>query len=323
MKSFESFSPPEKKQEITLEDLLSQEDKELLKKGLETLKKHLEALETKELPTTFVFLDSSARPLKDLVRPLITKIYTERGIEKPLVQYLNINGRNTGHNYARQMLYAPPESARRHLEWFINHYQERLEEESEKDSSKDFLQREIEKAQKRLSTFDEDMDTTRSAFMFTQERLKEIIGSPADNQSDKKRILFIDDYVAAGETYDYLSGALEIVEQDQKSSIDWQFFTFFEKDYHPSLEESPENAPKKIVGVNDYDFPQAKDYEGLKYRGRQKTAELQAIIKPSVTGIEQKNPPSKYSKKSKIVNAKAKLLLKEALRKIGESVASK
>lgn len=306
---------------IDVADLLSEQDREILMLGLEKLANHLSEKDPKDLPSNLVFIDASARPLTSLIKPIVKKIYQAKDVPLPLFQYYHLHARPSQENYPQIATSSDPQRSRQReidfLQWQIDNWKSIIDEDDEiSDEMKRYYQERITENESILERFDDIVDRSEQFFSESYKRLQEI------QESAPGPILFIDDYVSDRHTLEYVGYQLKQLSDEIPSVSDWEFFAFFQTFRHRDMTRPPNWPNNIIIGVNDYDNPEIKDYRGLRYRSNQETYEQTRKIKEGVTGVQVEKSPGKYSKVSPLRDNELRALLNNELTSIGNQVAN-
>lgn len=305
MKEQLGYIPPVNIEQERHEPILNEDDRKVLEFGLHELENLLSKKETKELPSTIVLMDISARPLYYAIKPIIENVYRDKK-ERP--QYYFLSAVRDA-EIVKLNTYEDEKDLEEITEGV---YEEKIEKFGL--SMKKVGERTVQKP--RIKVRDNiDYEGLRKSF---KDRFTKILNnSPAGN------LLIIDDYLSKGETVNKIEEtASEILPSGRKLD----FFVFFDSNsnsvdgyininVHPGISENElchGNLSKELMNFNAFSFTNKYDSPWL-------TQTKSKYTKEEIVGVRKNIEPHE----TVVPNEKIDIDGKKQLRKEMETMAKK
>lgn len=300
------FSNPMEKREP--DPILSKEDSEVLEFGLHALVDLLEKKNVDDLPSVVVFLETAARPLYYATQPIIKEIYKGKK-ELPKFHFLSVMREPEKHN-------VPPEADLKKVELIREEIKNLNEIEFSWGHGLDDYYKNVEN--KKLvgrSTMEKRLEYAAETgwTQALKNRFSEIL-----KNSNAGNVLFIDDFLARGDTVNQIEKSLgDMLPSGRKS----EYFIFY-SDGTSILEDR--DIPIS-VGLSEHEIPYKELsvlFKGWSFTHRATTPwEIQkkasSHLKSEVIGVEKPNYPHETVTRAKDANPEKM----EQLRREMESIA--
>jgi len=301
MKEQFGLIPPAKVEQERHEPILNEDDRKVLEFGLHELENLLSEKETKELPSTVVLMDISARPLYYAIKPIIENVYKDK---KETPQYYFLSAvRDT--EIIKLNTYEDEKDLEEITEGI---YEEKIDGFGW--STKKVGERTFQKPKIKIRE-NIDYDGWKEAF---KNRFAKILdNSPAGN------LLIVDDYLSNGETLNKIQEtAGEILTTDRKLD----FFVFFDS----NGESVSKNTDTNIhAGINRKELggKELMNFNALSFTnkyGSPWTPQTKSkYTKEEIVGVKKTVDPQE----TVVPNEKVNIEGKRQLRKEMEAVAKK
>jgi uncharacterized protein YukE len=220
-------------------ELLSDEDIENLKEGIEQFwKKYSERL-PEELPASVIFTETSARPFAYLFKPVLEKLYASKGVKSPDLGFilthqdmdLAVDMQREDFNWdSWSQEYIATETNK--LQRILNRYRTSLQQNDDVfkregesyEQSQEKIKKQINDLQKKLDGLDEAVKNKRK----TWELIVNKVRSEAERligQGKAPRVLYIDEQIYHAGTVRFLEKAAQEVKKEYPE-FEAEYFTF-------------------------------------------------------------------------------------------------